>query len=198
MFTGIIEETGSVASIAASGDGAVLRIECDKVLEGVQLGDSIAVNGVCLTVSGLDAKGFSADVMRQTLDLTTLGARVAGDRLNLERAMTATSRLGGHFVQGHVDCTAALLERRPGNEWTVLRFELPASVAHLVAARGSVAVDGVSLTVSAVADDWFEVSLIPTTLSVTTLGGLEAGQRVNLETDVMARQLDRIVQVRGV
>jgi riboflavin synthase len=161
-------------------------------------GDSIAVSGVCLTVVDQGEDWFTADVMKQTLDMSTLTGAAPGRAVNLERATAAHGRLGGHIVQGHIDGTGRLLEVRPGALWRVLRVALPTELAPLVVDKGSIAVDGVSLTVSAASDpsasvQWFEVSLIPETLAATTLGGLTAGDRVNLETDILARHVQRLL-----
>lgn len=199
MFTGIIEELGAVARVEPHADVVRLTVRGPKVVEGVRHGDSIAVSGVCLTVVDSDAESFTADVMAQTLRMSTLDDVAEGRSVNLERAALVGDRLGGHIVQGHVDGTAAVLEVRPGDEWRVIRFSLPDGLAALVVDKGSIAVDGVSLTVSALGDEpdgsWFEVSLIPETLTATTLGGLGVGDRVNLETDVLARHVQRMLRL---
>jgi riboflavin synthase len=199
MFTGIIEELGAVAHVEPHADVVRLTVRGPKVVEGVRHGDSIAVSGVCLTVVDSDAESFTADVMAQTLRMSTLDDVAEGRPVNLERAALVGDRLGGHIVQGHVDGTAAVLEVRPGDEWRVIRFSLPDGLAALVVDKGSIAVDGVSLTVSALGDEpdgsWFEVSLIPETLTATTLGGLGVGDRVNLETDVLARHVQRMLRL---
>ena len=202
MFTGIIEEIGAVTAVAPSGDGVRLTVRAPKAVSDAAHGDSISVSGVCLTVVARGDDWFTADVMKQTLDMSTLAGVAAGRAVNLERATAAHGRLGGHIVQGHIDGTGELLEVRPGAEWRVLRIALPASLAPLVVDKGSIAVDGVSLTVSAVSPagastgsdaHWFEVSLIPETLEATTLGGRAAGDRVNLETDILARHVQRLL-----
>ncbi len=198
MFTGIIEEIGEVTAVAPSGDGARITIRAPKAVSDAGHGDSIAVSGVCLTVVEQGDDWFTADVMRQTLDVSSLAGVDAGRVVNLERALAAHTRLGGHIVQGHVDGVGELLDVRPGDEWRVLRISLPADLAPLVVDKGSISVDGVSLTVSAVsAPDagahWFEVSLIPETLVATTLGDRVAGDRVNLETDIVARHVQRLL-----
>ncbi|MBM7504090.1 riboflavin synthase [Agromyces aurantiacus] len=199
MFTGIIEELGEVTRVEPHADVLRLTVRGPKVVDGVRHGDSIAVSGVCLTVVDADATSFTADVMAQTLRMSTLDGVAEGRPVNLERAALVGDRLGGHIVQGHVDGTATVLEVRPGEEWRVIRFSLPAGLAALVVDKGSIAVDGVSLTVSALGDEpdgsWFEVSLIPETLSATTLGRLGAGDRVNLETDVLARHVQRMLRL---
>lgn len=198
MFTGIVEEIGAVTAVAPSGDGVRLTVRAPKAVSDAAHGDSIAVSGVCLTVVERGEDWFTADVMKQTLDMSTLAGVDTGRVVNLERATAAHGRLGGHIVQGHIDGTGELLEVRPGAQWRVLRIGLPASLAPLVVDKGSIAVDGVSLTVSAVspagaAGQWFEVSLIPETLEATTLGARVAGDRVNLETDILARHVQRLL-----
>jgi riboflavin synthase len=197
MFTGIIEEIGEVVDVEARGDSAVLSLSARKVAEDVTRGASIAVNGVCLTVTGwtiyepLSHIGF--DVMGETLKRSVLGTLRPGDKVNLERAVRAGARLDGHVVQGHVDGTGVLVSRTPGDAWESVRFGLPADLARFVAGKGSIAVDGVSLTVSAVGPDWFEVGLIPETLRATTLGTRQPGDPVNLEVDVLAKYLARLM-----
>lgn len=198
MFTGIVEEMGDVVAVDPSGDGVRLTVRAPKAVSDAAHGDSIAVSGVCLTVVDQGEDWFTADVMRQTLDMSTLAGVAPGRVVNLERATAAHGRLGGHIVQGHIDGTGTLLEVRPGAQWRVLRIALPAHLAPLVVDKGSIAVDGVSLTVSDAspadaADAWFEVSLIPETLAATTLGARVAGDRVNLETDILARHVQRLL-----
>lgn len=198
MFTGIIEERGEVTAVEPSGDGVRLTIRGPLAVSDAAHGDSIAVSGVCLTVTDQGEDWFTADVMRQTLDVTSLAAIAPGIPVNLERALSTHTRLGGHIVQGHVDGTGRVLDVRPGAQWQVVRISLPADLAPLVVDKGSITVDGVSLTVSAVspagdADQWFEVSLIPETLEVTTLGVRRAGDLVNLETDILARHVQRLL-----
>ncbi|MEZ3159377.1 riboflavin synthase [Microbacterium sp. BWT-B31] len=198
MFTGIVEEVGEVTAVEASGDGVRLTLRAPKAVTDAAHGDSISVSGVCLTVIDQGTDWFAADVMRQTLDMSTLAAAAPGAPVNLERAMAAHGRLGGHIVQGHIDGTGEVLEVRPGDQWRVLRIGLPPALAPLVVDKGSIAVDGVSLTVSAAspagdAEQWFEVSLIPETLTATTLGALAPGSRVNLETDILARHVQRLL-----
>jgi len=198
MFTGIIEEIGEIAAIAPSRDGWRLTVRAPKAATDAVHGESIAVSGVCLTVVGSTADTFDADVMRQTLDVSALGSVQVGTRVNIEKAMPVGARLGGHIVQGHVDGTGSVIEVRPGDQWRVLRFSLPAELAPLVVDKGSISVAGTSLTVSAVspADEnpaWFEVSLIPETLEATILGALAPGDVVNLETDILARHVERLL-----
>lgn len=208
MFTGIVEEVGVLLAREESGgvgpeaDAARLHIRARKALEGVALGDSIAVNGVCLTVTGSDGEEWTTDVMAETLRRSSLGALGAGDPVNLERAVTPHTRLGGHLVQGHVDGVGTVVTRTPGEHWEVVRVALPPELARYVVEKGSITVDGVSLTVSAVsaADDpepWFEVSLIPTTLRETTMGRRAPGDPVNLEVDVIAKYVERLLGARS-
>ena len=201
MFTGIVEEIGTLLVREAQQDAATLRIRATTALEGVALGDSIAVNGVCLTVTGVDGDVWATDVMAETLRRSSLGALGAGDPVNLERAVTPHTRLGGHLVQGHVDGMGTVLTRTPSEHWEVVRIALPPDLARYVVEKGSVAVDGVSLTVSAVSpvtdpEPWFEVSLIPTTLRETTLGTAPLGRPVNLEVDVVAKYVERLLEAR--
>jgi riboflavin synthase len=202
VFTGIVEEVGTLVVREDQSDAAVLQIRADRVLQDVALGDSIAVNGVCLTVTAVDDGVWSTDVMAETLSRSSLGSVTAGAQVNLERAVTPQTRLGGHMMQGHVDGMGAVVGRVPGEHWEVVRISLPAELARYVVEKGSIAVDGVSLTVSAVssADDpepWFEVSLIPTTLRDTTLGSRAPGEPVNLEVDVIAKYVERLLGGRS-
>ena len=197
MFTGIVEEVGTVVAREDQADAARLRIRAATVLQDVALGDSISVSGVCLTVTDVEDGVWGTDVMAETLRRSSLGKAEAGGRVNLERAVTAHTRLGGHLVQGHVDGVGSVLSRTPSEHWEVVRIELPRELARYVVEKGSIAVDGVSLTISAVtaADDpapWFEVSLIPTTLRDTTLGERSPGDPVNLEVDVIAKYVERL------
>ncbi|MBG0822027.1 riboflavin synthase [Planomonospora sp. ID91781] len=193
MFTGIVEELGEIAAIEPLKDAARMSIRGRTVTSDAGHGDSIAVNGVCLTVVAVDGEVFTADVMKETLDRSCLGALRPGSPVNLERAVRADQRLGGHIVQGHVDGTGVLLSREPGEHWEVVRISLPAGLDRYVVEKGSIAVDGVSLTVAGVDGDAFSVSLIPTTLKLTTLGAKQPGDPVNLETDVIARHVEKLV-----
>ncbi|RZU48935.1 riboflavin synthase alpha chain [Krasilnikovia cinnamomea] len=194
MFTGIVEELGEVVALAgADGDSAVLTVRGPLVTADARHGDSIAVNGVCLTVTENSDGAFTADVMAETLHRSSLAALRVGSPVNLERAATLGSRLGGHLVQGHVDGVARLLSREPGEAWEVLRFSLPAELARYVVEKGSITVDGVSLTVTEVTDDTFSVSLIPTTLKLTVLGQKGVGDPVNLEVDVIAKYVEKML-----
>lgn len=202
MFTGIIEEIGEITAIAPAGDGWRLTVRAPRAAADAVHGESIAVSGVCLTVVASTADTFDADVMKQTLDVAALGAATVGTRVNIEKAMPVGARLGGHIVQGHVDGVGEVREVRPGAQWSVLRISLPADLAPLVVDKGSISVDGTSLTVSAVSaptetTPWFEVSLIPETLAATTLGARTVGDRVNLETDILARHVERLLAFRA-
>ena len=195
MFTGIVEELGEVTALTDLGDSVRLRLRGPGVVADARHGDSIAVNGVCLTVVDATADGFTADVMRETLDRSCLGSLSVGDPVNLERPMRLDGRLGGHLVQGHVDGTGTILTRSPSEHWDVVRVSLPDDLARYVVHKGSVTVDGVSLTVASVADRSFTVSLIPTTLALTTLGRKQVGDLVNLEVDVVAKYVERLLTV---
>lgn len=201
MFTGIVEELGTVVALEAGGGAqadARLRVRGELVTSDAHLGDSIAVSGVCLTVAELPGDGtFVADVMPETLRRSALGALVVGDRVNLERALAVGGRYGGHVVQGHVDGVGVVRSRRPGPRWDDVEIGLDPALARYVAEKGSVAVSGVSLTVTHVGDDVFGVSLIPTTLEVTTLGSLAPGAAVNLEVDVLAKYTERLLATSG-
>jgi riboflavin synthase len=194
MFTGIVEELGEVVSIEPGGDFVRLVVRGPLVVSDAGHGDSIAVNGCCLTVTERDESTFAVDVMAETLDKTSIGSLRPGSPVNLERALPAQGRLGGHIVQGHVDGTGTILERTPSEHWEMLRIAVPSPLARYVAAKGSITVDGVSLTVVSVddAEGSFTVSLIPTTLTETTLGTAEVGSTVNLEVDVIAKYVERL------
>ena len=197
MFTGIVEEIGSVASVDDLGDAARLTIRGPLVTSDAQAGDSISVNGVCLTVVELVDDTFGADVMRETLLRSSLGALAAGSPVNLERAARVDSRLGGHIVQGHVDGVATIRAIHPAENWTTVEFGLPQPLTRYVVEKGSIAVDGVSLTVTTVDDDSFAVSLIPATLTHTTLGRLGVADSVNIEVDVIAKYVERLMEGRS-
>jgi riboflavin synthase len=198
VFTGLIEEQGRISAIEKLPDAIKVTVHGEEVLKGVKRGDSIAVSGVCLTVIDHSDDYFTADVMEQTLAMSTMRSISEGTSVNLERAALAGDRLGGHIVQGHVDGTAQVVTITPSDDWTVMRFELSRELAPLLVNKGSITVDGVSLTVSNISDasenpQWFEVSLIPETLSVTTLGHRHVGDVVNIETDILARQVARML-----
>ncbi|MGY6555863.1 MAG: riboflavin synthase [Wenzhouxiangella sp.] len=198
MFTGIIQSAGTIAAIEPLAAGVRMRIHCPELNPNDWAeGDSVAVAGCCLTALELDAHGFSADLSAETLARTSLGALEVGDTVNLEPAMALGDRLGGHLVTGHVDDLAEVVAVRPVGESHVVRFRVPARLARFVAEKGSATLDGVSLTVNTVEGDEFEVNLIPHTWSVTTLGRLQAGDRVNFEIDLLARYLDRLLTERN-
>ncbi len=197
MFTGIIEELGEIVAVDETADASRIRVRGPLAVSDAKHGDSIAVSGVCLTVIDQDAESFTADVMAETLAMSTLDGVQPGRTVNLERAARVGDRLGGHIVQGHIDGTARVLAITEGSAWRVVRLSLDPEHAPLVARKGSIAIDGVSLTVSEVGggpdDGWFEVSLIPETLSATTLGDRVVGDRVNIETDILARHVERML-----
>ena len=210
MFTGIVEELGRVVRLETVEDSARLTVEAPTVTQDVSLGDSVSVNGCCLTVTAVHGSTFTADLMAETLTRTTLGSQAPGDPVNLERALRASDRLGGHIVQGHVDATAEVLDHHHGEHWDLLRIGLPQEIARYVAVKGSVALDGVSLTVVDVVDApstldvtpvpsagaSLSVGLIPETLRRTTLGTRRPGERVNLEVDVLAKYAERLLGAR--
>ena len=193
MFTGIVEELGVVEALEDQGDAIRLTVRGPHVTVDARLGDSISVNGCCLTVAERNGETFTADVMRETLDKTSLGVLEPGARVNLERAVTAQTRLGGHIVQGHVDGTGTVLSRRPSEHWEVVEISLPEHLARYLVDKGSITVDGISLTVVSVASTSFTVSLIPETLARTTLGFKQEGDPVNLEVDVIAKYVERLI-----
>jgi riboflavin synthase len=194
MFTGIVEELGTVEAIEDQGDAVRLSVRGPLVVSDAGEGDSISVNGCCLTVVTHDGETFTADVMRETLDKTSLGEFRPGTRVNLERAVTAEKRLGGHIVQGHVDGTGEIRSRTPSEHWEVVEISLPEGMGRYLVDKGSITVDGVSLTVVTVTDDTFTVSLIPETLTRTTLGLKQPGEPVNLEVDVIAKHVEKLVR----
>ncbi|SRX95547.1 riboflavin synthase subunit alpha [Rhodococcus jostii RHA1] [Mycobacterium shimoidei] len=197
MFTGIVEELGEVVDKSDLGDSARFTIRGPVVTADAGHGDSIAVNGVCLTVVEVLPGGrFTADVMGETLNRSSLGQLAVGSPVNLERAAALNSRLGGHIVQGHVDGTGHIAARTPAENWEVVRITLPAELARYVVEKGSITVDGISLTVSGLGNDWFEVSLIPTTRELTTLGRAPVGTAVNLEVDVIAKYVERLMAAK--
>ncbi|STD06667.1 Riboflavin synthase alpha chain [Dermatophilus congolensis] len=193
MFTGIVEEVGQVVAVQWLTDSAVLRVRSALATSDACPGDSIAVSGVCLTVVEVDGDTFSVDVMRETLLRSSLDGVEPGVRVNVERAMPASGRFGGHVVQGHVDGVGTVRSRVPGQRWEVVAFDLPQQLQRYVVHKGSIALDGVSLTVSALTATGCEVSLIPTTLEATTLGQVEVGDRVNVEVDVVAKYVERLL-----
>lgn len=202
MFTGIVEELGEVIALQRGADSARLTVRGPEVSAGARRGESIAVNGVCLTVTETSEGQFSADVMGETLERSSLGALAPGSPVNLERPVRADGRLGGHIVQGHVDATGVIVSRQPGDGWEVVRISIPPELSRYVVEKGSVAVDGVSLTISALSPPataeaaWLEVSLIPETLARTTLGRRQPGEVVNLEADMIAKVVERLLAGR--
>ncbi|PWC07521.1 riboflavin synthase [Mycetocola zhujimingii] len=202
MFTGIVEEMGEVVAVDRSTDAARITVRGPVAVTGARHGDSISVSGVCLTVVDRTDETFTVDVMAETLRMSTLNDVAPGRAVNLERAAEVGGRLGGHIVQGHIDGTATILDVTDGSAWRVVRFSLAPELAPLVARKGSIAVDGISLTVSDVSppaetDQWFEVSLIPETLTATTLGARGVGDTVNIETDIVARHVERMLAMRS-
>ncbi|GHE85186.1 riboflavin synthase subunit alpha [Streptomyces longispororuber] len=197
MFTGIVEELGEVTAVETLADASRFRLRGPVVTDGAKHGDSIAVNGVCLTVVEREGDEFTADVMAETLDRSSLGALAPGAKVNLERPTAVGARLGGHIVQGHVDGTGTVLDREPSENWEIVKVSLPAHLARYVVEKGSITVDGVSLTVVEAGTDHFTVSLIPTTLALTTLGHKQPGDPVNLEVDVIAKYVERLLGSRA-
>ena len=194
MFTGIVEELGEIREIHREADSITLTIRATTVLDDVHHGDSIAVNGVCLTVVEFGDDFFTADLMQETLVRSSLGQVEVGSKVNLERATAVGQRLGGHIVQGHVDGTGEVISRTPGERWEVVRISLPKQLSKYVVEKGSIAVDGTSLTVSAVGEGFFEVSLIPTTLTDSVIGSTAVGTKVNLEVDVLAKYVEKMLE----
>jgi riboflavin synthase len=197
MFTGIVEELGRVKAIEPQADALRLTIEGPLVVSDANHGDSIAVCGTCLTVVEHDATSFTADVMQETLNLTSLAGIKVGDPVNLERAMTAATRFGGHVVQGHVDGLGEIISRTPSENWEVVKVRIPKQLMKYTVLKGSITIDGVSLTVNEVGDDFIGLSLIPETLKLTTLGSKQPGDKVNVEADVMAKHIERLLEARN-
>jgi riboflavin synthase len=197
MFTGIVEELGRVKAIEPQADALRLTIEGPLVVSDANRGDSIAVCGTCLTVVEHDATSFTADVMQETLNLTSLAGIKVGDPVNLERAMTAATRFGGHVVQGHVDGLGEVISRTPSENWELVKVRIPKQLMKYIVLKGSITIDGVSLTVNEVGDDFIGLSLIPETLKLTTLGTKQPGDKVNVEADVMAKHIERLLEARN-
>jgi riboflavin synthase len=197
MFTGIIEELGKVKGIEVLPDAIRLTIEGPLVVSDVNRGDSISVSGACLTAVEHDGTSFTADVMQETLKLTSLDGIKVGDPVNLERAMTAATRFGGHVVLGHVDGVGEVISREPSDNWEWVRVSVPKELMKYVVLKGSITLDGISLTVNELGDDWVGLSLIPETLEVTTLGSKKPGSKVNVEVDVMAKHIERLMETRN-
>ena len=198
MFTGIVEELGRVKAIELQADALRLTIEGPLVVSDANRGDSIAVCGTCLTVVEHDATSFTADVMQETLNLTSLAGIKVGDPVNLERAMTAATRFGGHVVQGHVDGLGEIVSRNPSENWEIVQVRIPKELMKYVVLKGSITIDGVSLTVNQVGEDFIGLSLIPETLALTTLGTKQPGDKVNVEADVMAKHIERLLEARNI
>jgi riboflavin synthase len=198
MFTGIVEELGRVKAIELQADALRLTIEGPLVVSDANRGDSIAVCGTCLTVVEHDATSFTADVMQETLNLTSLAGIKVGDPVNLERAMTAATRFGGHVVQGHVDGLGEIISRTPSENWELVQVRIPKDLMKYVVLKGSITIDGVSLTVNQVGEDFIGLSLIPETLALTTLGTKQPGDKVNVEADVMAKHIERLLEARNI
>jgi riboflavin synthase len=198
MFTGIIEELGKVVAIEPLADAIRLTIQGPTVASDLHRGDSIAVSGTCLTAVEFDTNGFTADVMQETLNLTSLDGIKVGDPVNLERAMTAATRFGGHVVQGHVDGVGKVISREPSQNWEWVRVQIPTELMKYVVLKGSITIDGISLTVNEVGDDFVGLSLIPETLRLTTLGYKQPGDKVNIEADVMAKHIERLLEARSI
>lgn len=196
MFTGIIEELGKVTAIETQTDALRLTISCHKVLEDLKRGDSISCSGTCLTAIEIDEHGFTADVMFESIRLTSLSEVKVGDPMNLERAMNASTRYGGHVVQGHVDGVGEFVSRETSENWDWVRIRIPKELLRYVVMKGSITFDGISLTVNEINDDVIGLSLIPETLAVTTLGSKVAGNKVNVEVDVMAKHIERLLEFR--
>ena len=197
MFTGIVEELGKVVAVDTLPDAVRITIAGALVASDLNRGDSIAVNGTCLTAVEHDANGFTADVMQETLNKTSLSGVKIGDQVNLERAMNSATRFGGHVVQGHVDGVGQIVSREPSENWEWVRVSIPADLMKYVVLKGSITIDGVSLTVNEVGADFVGLSLIPETLRLTTLGSKQAGESVNVEADVMAKHIERLLEARG-
>ena len=194
MFTGIVEEQGTVRSIRRGAASAVLSIGAEAVLSDLRIGDSVAVNGVCLTATGVDGSGFTADVMHETLQRSSLGALGPGSRVNLERAMAADGRFGGHIVSGHIDGTGTIAERRRDDNAVWYTVSAPPALLRYIVEKGSIAIDGISLTVASVEADRFSVSVIPHTAAVTVLGRKRPGDIVNLETDIIGKYVEKLLR----
>ncbi len=196
MFTGIIEELGKVSAIESQPDAIRLTISCGKVLSDLKRGDSISCSGTCLTAIDIDGNSFTADVMLETLKCSSLSEVKVGDVINLERAMQHETRFGGHIVQGHVDGVGEVISREKSDNWDWVRVRIPADLMKYVVMKGSITIDGISLTVNELGDDHIAVSLIPETLEVTTLGYKQPGDKVNVEADVLAKHIERLLQFK--
>jgi riboflavin synthase len=196
MFTGIIEEVGAIRGIQAHAKGGRVTVSARGVLDDIKIGDSVAINGVCLTVVEFNSNSLAFDISEETLARTTLGRLRAGNCVNLERALKVGDRLGGHIVQGHVDATGQFISKHPAGDGILMRFNYPAEIGCYICLKGSITVDGISLTVAGLGQGWFEVAIIPHTLKVTNLGALSSGDTVNLEVDILAKYIERLMQAR--
>jgi len=197
MFTGIIEELGSVSAVEKLDDSIRLKVSGKLVSSDLSQGESIAVNGVCLTAAQLTEDGFVADVMLETLNRSSLSGIQVGDRVNLERAMSGAGRFGGHVVQGHVDGVAEIISREPSANWEIVKVRIPKELAKYVVHKGSITFDGVSLTVNEIVDDVVSLSLIPETLRLTTLGSKVVGDKLNVEADILAKHVEKLIEARS-
>ena len=197
MFTGIIEELGTVASIEVLPDSIRLAIKGDLVRQDLSQGESISVNGVCLTAAEITSDGFIADVMLETLNRSSLSGISQGESVNLERAMSGAGRFGGHVVQGHVDGVAEIISREPSANWEVVKVRIPAELSKYVVHKGSITFDGVSLTVNDISDNTVSLSLIPETLRLTTLGTKQVGDKLNVEADILAKHIEKLIEARS-
>jgi riboflavin synthase len=197
MFTGIIEELGTVASVEVLPDSIRLGIKGDLVKQDLSQGESISVNGVCLTAAEITSDGFIADVMLETLNHSSLSGISQGESVNLERAMSGAGRFGGHVVQGHVDGVAEIISREPSANWEVVKVKIPAELSKYVVQKGSITFDGVSLTVNDISDNTVSLSLIPETLRLTTLGTKKVGDKLNVEADILAKHIEKLIEARS-
>ena len=197
MFTGIIEELGTVASVEVLPDSIRLAIKGDLVRQDLSKGESISVNGVCLTAAEITSDGFIADVMLETLNRSSLSGITQGESVNLERAMSGAGRFGGHVVQGHVDGVAEIISREPSANWEVVKVKIPAELSKYVVHKGSITFDGVSLTVNDISDNTVSLSLIPETLRLTTLGTKKVGDKLNVEADILAKHIEKLIEARS-
>jgi riboflavin synthase len=197
MFTGIIEELGAVASVEVLPDSIRLAIKGDLVRQDLSQGESISVNGVCLTAAEITSDGFIADVMLETLNRSSLSGISQGESVNLERAMSGAGRFGGHVVQGHVDGVAEIISREPSANWEVVKVKIPAELSKYVVHKGSITFDGVSLTVNDISDNTVSLSLIPETLRLTTLGTKKVGDKLNVEADILAKHIEKLIEARS-
>jgi len=197
MFTGIIEELGTVDSVEVLPDSIRLGIKGDLVRQDLSQGESISVNGVCLTAAEITEDGFIADVMLETLNRSSLSGISQGERVNLERAMSGAGRFGGHVVQGHVDGVAEIVSREPSANWEVVKVKIPAELSKYVVHKGSITFDGISLTVNDISDNTVSLSLIPETLRLTTLGTKQVGDKLNVEADILAKHIEKLIEARS-